>query len=86
MKNKTNHYASFQFIYGLYSLLIALVYFESVEDYTECYYIIKGIEKNEKLLNVNFAHRLDESDFEDLPENRQMCQIQNADKLINYEL
>ena len=69
-------------IYGLYSLLIALEYFEAVENYEECNYIKKGIERNEKITGVELYKRLNESDFENLTRTQRVIQKQNARKLI----
>lgn len=81
---KISHYKSFQHIYGLYALLIALKHFERVEDFQECHYIIKGIQANEKDLKCTFEKSIENSDFKYTPYNIQQCARQNAIKLINY--
>lgn len=85
MRKKITHYKRFQYIYGLNSLLLALEYFEANENYLECHYILKAIRENEKDCKCEFPKRIKDSDFELLSEERQICQIQNADKLINYD-
>lgn len=82
MRKKVTHYSNIMWIYGLYSLLIALDYFESVENYDECNYIKKGIEHNEKITGVELYKRLNESDFENLTRTQRVIQKQNAIKLI----
>lgn len=83
-RRKIKHYSDFQFYYGLYSLLIALEYFEANEDYNECLCIVKGIESNEKLMNTKYAKKLKYSGFEGLSNDRKICQEINSEKLINY--
>lgn len=85
MRKKTTHYKRFQFVYGLYSLLIALEFFEAEENFVECHYILKAIRENEKECRDVYPKRITDSDFESLTLERQKCQIQNADKLINYD-
>lgn len=84
MTKRINHYSRFQYIYGLYSLLLALKHFESIEDYTECYCILKGIEKNEKELKCELPKRIEHSDFDSLRPSMRVIQKQNAKKLIEY--
>ncbi|HFK5565290.1 TPA: hypothetical protein ACG0AB_000769 [Elizabethkingia anophelis] len=84
MAKRITHYSRFQYLYGLYSILIALEYFESIEDYTECHCIIKGIERNEKELKCKFPKRIEYSDFDSLSPTQRTIQKQNANKLIEY--
>lgn len=85
IRRKISHYKNFQFIYGLYSLLILIDHYELIEDYEECHCIKKGIEENEKILKTKFEKRLLETDFETLTPTMKVIQRSNANKLLNYK-
>ncbi len=71
-----------QFVSGLYSLLLALDFFEKQELYFYCHCIKEAIKRNADYLKCDFALRIEESDYNDLSSSKKLTYLDESVKII----
>lgn len=74
---RITHYKTFCLYYGLNTILTTLKYFEEIEDFEECYCILKGVEEHKKEANIFYKGWFDN-------DMKREANLKQVDDLIHY--